>query len=1094
MSEIFSRISIEHLCSWILREEAEDQIFGIHRKLFFVPSPKEPFSMNRFGKLLETPIGVAAGPHTQMAQNIITAWLCGARYIELKTVQTLDRLNVSKPCIDAADEGYNCEWSQELCLDDSFDEYLNAWIILHVLRHKFGWNNEGSAGFIFNMSVGYNMEGILKPNVQKFFDRMNNCRRELDEKIRAVAKIYPQIAQIDIPSRLSDNITLSTMHGCPPDEIEKIGMYLITQRKLHTTIKLNPTLLGPDALRHILNKRLGFSSWVPDEAFEHDLKYPDAVKIVENLREAAWKNNVHFALKLTNTLECVNFKNVFPPNEKMMYMSGRALHPISINVAARLQNQFNGDLDISFSAGADCFNLSTLIACGLKPVTVSSDILKPGGYGRFKQYLDELRCSMEADKAHSINEFIKTWDGRKGVNSQLAALTSLRQYAGIAPGLPAYRKDSHIGDSVKVSRPLPPFDCIGAPCINTCPGHQDIPSYLYYTGIGEYAKAFEVILRTNPFPHTLGMVCDHQCQHKCTRTNYDDPLLIREIKRFLAERNQHPTPIKTAAANGKKVAIIGAGPSGLACAYFLALDGFSVTIFETKAFPGGMVADAIPSFRLKIEKINKDIDFIRSFGVKIIHDSKIDKERFAVLKRDFDFIYVAVGAQASKRMGIPGETNRGVMDGLSFLSDVGKGKNIDLGTRVAIIGGGNSAMDAARTAFRMIGSDGKVTVIYRRSRKEMPAETEEIKALLDEGIEILELTAPIEVRAENGKVTGLKCKKMRLKEKGADGRAAFEPIPGSEFELPFDTVIPSIGQDVVIDFMTRDDLKVDAVTGMTRIDGVFAGGDAVRGPATVIKAVGDGRRAATNIAVRAGVALTQLPGGPKKGLSAAQFQERSALRIHGIPLPEIESSKRRNFNTVVLPLTEDQARIEAKRCLYCNDVCNVCVTVCPNRANRSYLVTPGDFTIYRALRENANWSLKPENTFRLSQDIQVLNLGDFCNECGNCQTFCPTSGAPYKDKPKFYLTENSFLNEKNGYYLTGNCLQSRINGNSETLTELDGSYWYQTEGIKTRLNSKSLSVEMIEGKGPADCSNILLDRPVYLGIFYRALKSASFVI
>ncbi|MFA7146388.1 MAG: putative selenate reductase subunit YgfK, partial [Candidatus Riflebacteria bacterium] len=179
MSKEFSRTSIDHLASWILREYDEtQQIFGIHKDLFFVPKKSDEFAMNRYGQYMETPIGVAAGPHTQMAQNLIAAWLCGSRYLELKTVQTLDELNVSKPCIDVQDEGYNCEWSQELRLNDSFDEYLNAWIMLHVLRHKFGWSKENGRGFIFNMSVGYNLEGVLKSNVQNFLDKMADCEDE----------------------------------------------------------------------------------------------------------------------------------------------------------------------------------------------------------------------------------------------------------------------------------------------------------------------------------------------------------------------------------------------------------------------------------------------------------------------------------------------------------------------------------------------------------------------------------------------------------------------------------------------------------------------------------------------------------------------------------------------------------------------------------------------------------------------------------------------------------------------------------------------------------------------------------------------------
>ena len=233
MSDKLTCCPIDKLLRWILAEEKEDRVFGICKDLFFAPGKHDVFKMTRYGQGLETPIGVAAGPHTQMAQNIIAAWLTGARYIELKTVQTLDELDVSKPCIDMQDEGYNCEWSQELSLDQSFNEYLNAWIILHILKDKYGWGDPNTAGFIFNMSIGYSLEGILKPNVQAFLDKMTDCRAEKAAKIKSLAEIYPRVKDIQISDLISNTITISTMHGCPPDEVERIGRYFMEERRLH---------------------------------------------------------------------------------------------------------------------------------------------------------------------------------------------------------------------------------------------------------------------------------------------------------------------------------------------------------------------------------------------------------------------------------------------------------------------------------------------------------------------------------------------------------------------------------------------------------------------------------------------------------------------------------------------------------------------------------------------------------------------------------------------------------------------------------------------------------------------------------------------
>lgn len=1092
MSREFSRISIEHLASWILREYDEtSQIFGIHKDLFFVPKQDDPFTMVRFGQHLESPIGVAAGPHTQMAQNLIAAWLCGSRYLELKTVQTLDELNVSKPCIDIQDEGYNCEWSQELRLDDSFDEYLNAWIMLHVLRHKFGWSNQKGRGFIFNMSVGYNLEGILKPNVQKFLERMNNCSDILKEKLAVVRRFYPQVDAIDIPAKLSDNITLSTMHGCPPDEIEKIAMYLVKERGYNTTIKMNPTLLGANHLRHILNDQLGFVTEVPDEAFGHDLKYPDGVQIIKNMLAAAEAKGVTFNLKLTNTLESVNHKTIFPPNEKMMYMSGRALHPISINVAAKLQNEFNGSLDISFSAGADCFNLPKIIACGIKPVTVCSDLLKPGGYGRQLQYLNELAAAMHAEKAADINSFIVKFAECSCNNVEKAALLNLRRYAGAVAGNPAYHRDSKTGETVKTSRVLPEFDCVKAPCISTCPAGQDIPSYMYYTAQGDYKKAYEVIMRNNPLPNVLGMVCDHQCQHKCTRSNYDNSLLIREVKRFVAARNADRPLLKPEKSNGRKVAIIGAGPSGLSAAYFLALEGFTVEIFETKAFAGGMVADAIPSFRLTAEAINKDVEYIRSLGVSISYAQKIDRQRFEQLKKAFDFVYIAIGAQGAKNMGIPGEDAAGVVDQLVFLSDVRQGRNTKIGPNVAIIGGGNSAMDAARTALRIVGEAGRVRVVYRRTQSEMPADVEEVQALLDEGIEVLELHQPLEIVVAAGRVAGMKCQRMKLGEKGPDGRRKPVPIPGEIVDVACETVIEAIGQDVVLDFVDAADLTTDPVTGMTRINNVFAGGDAVRGASTIVKAVGDGQRVALNIIAKAGRTLDIGPASIKKGMNAAQFMAKSARRVRGMKLPEIDVKMRKGFATVIRDLNEDEARREADRCLYCNDVCNVCVSVCPNRANRSYYVRPGDYLVQKAVSRKGKIRIETDKTMRLTQDVQVLNIGDFCNECANCTTFCPSSGDPYKTKPKFYLTEHSFKEEANAFRISGKVLKARVENHEYMLEEKEDALHFHDGPMHARLNRETFEVIAVEPRGekPASYS---FEQALKMAILYTAIKDEPF--
>ena len=446
--------------------------------------------------------------------------------------------------------------------------------------------------------------------------------------------LYPELASIEIPDRISDTITLSTMHGCPPDEIEKIGHYLLKEKKLHTLVKLNPTLLGKSELSDILNKKLRYKYTTPDLAFEHDLKYSDAVGIIKRLQQTADTEGLFFGVKLTNTLESINHKNVFPAREKMMYMSGRVLHPISVNVARKLQNEFNGRLHISFSGGADCFNINHLIGSGLKPVTVCSDILKPGGYGRLAQYVSAL-LETENSKTSSPLEKLNTYADEVVANED-------------------YKIDPFITKSIKTRRSLGYFDCIHAPCVDECPTNQDIPEYLYQTSKGDFQKAFDVIMVKNPFPNVLGVACDHMCQTKCTRINYESALKIKEVKRFVAEKG-FEADISISASNGRKVAIIGAGPSGLSCAYFLRIGGFDVEVFETKSIPGGMVSEAIPEFRLKMESWQKDIERIKNLGVKIIYNSKINSLTFNRLRSEYDSIYIATGAQRFKTLHLEGK-------------------------------------------------------------------------------------------------------------------------------------------------------------------------------------------------------------------------------------------------------------------------------------------------------------------------------------------------------------------------------------------------------------------------------------------------------
>jgi len=1003
MEKAFRPLPLERLARWIFEElDNQETVLGIPKANFQVPSPR--LESRIFGRSLAAPLGVAAGPHTQLSQNIVASWLCGARFIELKTVQILDEIAVSRPCIDAADVTYNCEWSQELKLEQSFDEYLHAWVLVHALAHKLGLKAPGTH---FAMSVGYNLEGIQNPRVQRFIASMRDAREALPAAIEAVAKSYPAVREIEIPHQISDHITLSTMHGCPPAEIERIARYLLTELGVNTWVKLNPTLLGPERLRGILNRTLGFEIDVPDAAFGHDPRFEDAMAMVKNLAKAAEGLPQQFGVKLSNTLEVVNTRPVFLAAEKMMYMSGRALHPLTLSLAKLVTEELDGRVPISFCGGADAMNFPDLVADGLSPITVCTDLLKPGGYARLQQYLVNLEGAMAQAGADNLEAFVQTRSGGQGARFNLA-----RHAECVLDDARYARRERPL--KFKGTRTLGAFDCIAAPCQEACPAHQNIPDYLWLVAHGRPAEAMEVILRTNPLPGVTGSICDHPCTERCVRNFYDAPLGIREIKRFAFEHSQAPKE-QAGATKGVKVAIVGAGPAGMSAAYFLAKAGFEPEIFEAKANLGGMVGGAVPRYRLDDQALTVDLQRLRELGVKVHLGKALGRDlEMAGLRREFPYVFLGPGAQRGKRLGIEGENAQGVIDALEFLDKVRAKESMALGTRILIVGGGNSAMDAARSAKRLA-KDAQVSLVYRRTRAEMPADPEEVHDCLLEGIGLLDLFAPTRVVVEGGKVVGLACTPMKLGAPDASGRPRPIPVEGREEILPADTIIPAIGQEAMLDFLEgleleryRDGtLKVDPKTCETSLTGLFAGGDVARGPASVIKAIADGRAAAEAIGRRHGVVPRTEPD-LRKEIPNVALLEKKARKASAQTVPVLPVEARGGFQEVIQGLGAEAARMEASRCLDCDELCSLCVTVCPNRANWAYSTSPLSLELPRLVARGGKLLPEGTNPFTLAQSVQILNVGDFCNACGNCDSFCPTAGAPYRDKPQFWLDAAGF--------------------------------------------------------------------------------------
>jgi putative selenate reductase len=1050
MSDVMHVQPFRVLLRWMLTELEENQsIFGIHRSLFYTPKTDSPYAAHLFGHDLATPIGPGAGPHTQLAQNIVCAWLSGARFIELKTVQIMDKLEIPRPCIDMEDEGYNVEWSQELKLDQSVNEYVSAWALIHVLRRVLGFEGRVPFGTIFNMSVGYNLAGIQSRPMTRFMDRLEDASEEI-AAIRAILQEqFSQFSDIEIPSRLTDNVTLSTMHGCPPDEIEKIGRYLLEERGLHTTVKLNPTLLGKDEVMRILHDHLGFTEiHIPDRVFEHDLQYGRAVALIESLKRVAAQQGLTFGVKLSNTLAMANHKGALPGDE--MYMSGRALYPITIHLFHRLAQEFGGDLNVSYSAGADALNLTGILAAGALPVTTVSDLLKPGGYSRMLQYLENLESDMRDRGVSSLKELARD------------RLANLEREAASALEDPRYKKTYHPYGLPKVESKLGLFDCITAPCTAQCAVRQDVPEYAWLISQGEYDRALDVILSRNPLPGVTGYVCTHLCQTRCTRNNYDEPVAIRALKRFAVEKGSVGT--LPAVNTGHKVAVIGSGPSGLAAAYFLTLNGVETTVYEARDRAGGMLAIA-PGFRLPEAVVRRDIERIEQLGVKIELARPVTARPEELLSDGFDAVYIGSGAQGDARLGVEGENGEGVYHALDFLERVRRGDKVDLGDQVLVIGGGNSAMDAARSARRL--ANGPVTIVYRRTWDEMPADAEEIEDALAEGVTLQELVSPVRIVLRDGQVVALECVRNELGEADADGRRRPVPVADSELQIEANAVITAIGQVPDISFLDGSALSlrrnktivVDPETGLAAEKRIYAGGDAVRGPATIIEACADGRRAAEAICRRLGVGFdhpsAQLPAlSEEEIVKVKQARARKAPQSERVTLP---LEQRGGFDLVEATLTEEAALTEAARCVQCSTFCDKCVEVCPNRANYTVAVSPVDMVLPVLSCQQGRLEVTGTDTFRVEQTRQIIHVDDLCNECGNCATFCVHAGKPYHDKPRLFLAEHDFVRQDdNAFYVARDgekwSIRQREAGQESRLTMEDGAGGMSFENESFKLD------------------------------------------
>ena len=547
-----------------------------------------------------------------------------------------------------------------------------------------------------------------------------------------------------------------------------------------------------------------------------------------------------------------------------------------------------------------------------------------------------------------------------------------------------------------VKRKLPP-------CRSACPAHVNVQAYVSLIQRGKYKEAVDIIRNDMPFPAICGRVCFSPCEDECARTDVDQAVAIRALKKFVAdiERQQRkvkPKPIPK--RHTEQVAIIGAGPAGLTAAYELAKLGYPVTVFERMSEPGGMMRYCIPDFRLEKFVVENEANYIRDLGVQIKTGVEFGKDITieSLRQEGYKAIFVAIGTQKGMMLNVPGEDLKGVVNAVDFLRDIALGKQVEVGQRVAVVGGGNSAIDAARTGKRLGAKE--VTLLYRRSREEMPALPSEVAEAEKDGVKIEILVAPKQIIGQNGEVTAIDCLRMKLGEPDESGRRRPVPIPGSEYKYEVDMVIPALGQlaeTSCIPKTLQDEkarvptITTDPLTLETKVPGVFAGGDIATGPASIIEAVGQGKRAAASIHLY--LSGQDMHKGREENIEETSWAKnrkqitKKERRYN--PLPEKSHATFEEVQDFLEKLERD-AKFEAYRCLGCGPCaeclgttdlcegdkavvdealcigCNVCAVVCPFGA-----------------------AVKDENNIaRIDEDL--------CKGCGICAARCPTRAITMK--------------------------------------------------------------------------------------------------
>lgn len=868
MSDLLRPLSFEKLMALLLEEySADGTIFGV-KDFYKAGRSRLPI----FGLRIENPVGPAAGPITQTAQGIIAAYAAGARFFELKTVYP-DGAVAEKPSASIGERTFTSEHPSELSLGDAFGEYVKAWYAIKLLSTAFELGVP--EGFIFNMSVGGSLEELKSDKMNSFIEGLKSAEytpvwRECENWARAHMDELDGIDNTYL-SDISPNVCISATfvprEGLSAEEIEACAEYLIEEKRLHTFVRLSPDILGYYSIRGILDINGYYDIEISKERIDSEAGYEELKPALSRLQFKADSHRLEFGVKVCDGL-CVENAAELPV--KGGKLTGRALFPIAFSLAEKIANDFGGGLRICFAGGADIFTAEKLFNAGIWPVTMVSDIIRPGGLARLKRIVEAVsKCDYTQFSGILTSELPdiekEAYSGGRYKNTEYAALR-------------------------KIKEEIPFVNCAKAQCRAVCPLGQDIPLITRLLKNDRSLEALRVIFERNPMPFTVETLCAHPCADSCSRRFYEGALAVN-AENLRAAKNAcfdllDETELKSRA--GESIAVVGCGPAGLATACFLTRQGAKVTIFDKEYRPGGAVTKYVPKFRINDADVEWDVTLIQTLGIEMELGTEVTSIK-ELREQGFEKVVLAIGAGAQRHLKFAFGKS---VPALEFLEQCKREQQEELEEKyvgnLVVVGGGHTAIAAARCAKKLSSID-KVTVVFDRPQKEMTASPSEIAAMKKDGIFVMDSLSPSGVRGGN-----LFCRKTAYGE--PDEETGVRPllITEQKEKLAADVVINAVGEEC-------DSPLLDEADG-----NVYLVGNALfNRTADIAEVIADAQRLS-------------------KKLANAHFDKY---------VPDNETEDRTFLKNRGKLCMDCKACKEGERCLECDTVCEFCAESCPNRAN-----------------------------------------------------------------------------------------------------------------------------------------------------------------